>query len=99
MDLRALGCQRVAWQHCVVLPAVQATDPSVGPPVSSQAHGIAIAPHRAFVEGRLDLAVAAENFTFAPDEQQRAIHRTATGGVAFGNADHDIDAGILCRFA
>src|SRR4051812_11185034 len=99
MDLRALGCQRVAWQHCVVLPAVQATDPSVGPPVSSQAHGIAIAPHRAFVEGRLDLAVAAENPAFTADEQQRAIDRATAGRVAFGDTDHDVDAGILRRFA
>src|SRR5271156_3773755 len=80
-------------------PAVEAADPAIGPRVDAQADGVAVAPHRAFVEGRLHLAMAAENFPLPADEQQGAIDRAEGLGVALGGPDHDIEAGILGGFA
>src|ERR1043166_2136862 len=99
MDLRALRCKYVAGQYGVVLPAIQAADPAVATLVDVQADGIAVSPDRVLVEGRLDLAMAAQNATLPADEQQRAIDAAEGYVVALGHADHDIDAGFFCRFA
>src|SRR5262245_15955072 len=93
MNLSSLSRKHVTWQHEVMLPAVQAADASIRPLVSSQPCRIALAPYGAFVKRRLELAMASQNSTFPPDEQQRAIDRSAGAGVPLDHTDHDIDAG------
>ena len=77
MELHALGVHHRAAQWHPVLPAVEATDTPPGEVVGGQAVTVAVRPYEPFPEGRLELAVDADDSPVRVDANERAVDRAA----------------------
>jgi hypothetical protein len=73
MDLRALGDQRIARQHHLVFPAVEAGEAPIRALVYAQAGRVALARDRACPKRGLQFAVPTKNAAIAPDEQEGVV--------------------------
>ena len=87
MDLRSLRHKYVTWKHHVVFPAVETADSAVGAIVDREARCVTLTPNGPFLIRRLELAMAAQDSTVIPDEEQRAVSGSLGPSVAFDDAD------------